>query len=100
MVISASSAENSISATSRATSSEAASEAPLRPKPRRQIGAVVMAKRKSKQDVGAKQDAPPLFDYSQAEWSEIKAAAPAILPDDKPLPNEVREALVARFNQF
>jgi hypothetical protein len=52
-----------------------------------------MAKRRSRQDVGAKQDAP-LFDYSEAEWSEIEAAARAVLPDDKPLPNEVREALV------
>jgi hypothetical protein len=52
-----------------------------------------MAKRRSKQDVGAKQDAP-LFDYSPAEWSEIEAAARAILPDGEPLPNAVRERLV------
>jgi hypothetical protein len=58
-----------------------------------------MAKRKSEQDVGAKQDAPP-FDYSEAEWSEIEAAARAVLPDDKPLPNEVRESLVDRARHY
>jgi hypothetical protein len=58
-----------------------------------------MAKRRSKQDVGAKQDAPP-FDYSQAERSEIEAAARAVLPDGKPLPNEVREALVQAARIF
>jgi hypothetical protein len=52
-----------------------------------------MAKRRSKQDVGAKQDAPP-FDYSPAEWSEIEAAARAVLPQGEPLPNQVREVLV------
>jgi hypothetical protein len=60
-----------------------------------------MAKRRSKQNVGAKQDAPP-FDYSEAEWSEIEAAARAVLPDGKALPNEVRETLVeyARLYQI
>jgi hypothetical protein len=58
-----------------------------------------MAKRRSKQDVGAKQDAPP-FDYSEAEWSEIEAAARAILPDNKPLPNEVRESLIDRARHY
>jgi hypothetical protein len=58
-----------------------------------------MAKRGSKQDVGAKQDAP-LFEYSRAEWSNIEAAARAILPNDKPLPNEVRMALVDRARVY
>ena len=49
--------------------------------------------------MGAKQEALP-FDYSQAEWSNIEAAARAILPDDKPLPNEVRQELVDRARRF
>jgi hypothetical protein len=58
-----------------------------------------MAKRRSKQDKGAKQDAP-LFDYSEAEWSEIEAAARAVLPDGEPLPNEMREVLVDRARLY
>jgi len=60
-----------------------------------------MAKRRSKQHAGAKQDAP-YFDYSPAEWSEIEAAARAVLPDGKALPNEVRVWLVdlARIYRF
>ena len=48
-----------------------------------------MAKRRSKQDVGAKQEALP-FDYSQAEWSNIEEPIRAI---GKSLPNDVRELL-------
>jgi hypothetical protein len=49
-----------------------------------------MAKRRSKQDGGAKQDAP-LFDYSPAEWSNIEEPIRAI---GKSLLNNVRELLV------
>jgi hypothetical protein len=49
-----------------------------------------MAKRRSKQDVGAKQDAPP-FDYSPAEWSNIEEPIRAI---GMSLPNDMRELLI------
>ena len=52
-----------------------------------------------KTPASAKQDALS-FDYSQAEWSAIEAAARAILPDGKPLPNEVREELVLRARGY
>jgi hypothetical protein len=58
-----------------------------------------MAKRGSKQDVGAKQEAP-LFDYSEAEWSNIEAAARAVLPDGKPVPSEVRHTLVQLARRY
>jgi hypothetical protein len=58
-----------------------------------------MAKRRSTEDAGAKQDATP-FDYSEAEWSEIEAAARSVLPDGKSLPNEVRKALVERARTY
>jgi hypothetical protein len=58
--------------------------------------------RQLRRSLGAKQDAP-LFEYSQAEWSNIEAAIRAIRPDDwGPLPNMVREHLVnyARIYQI
>jgi hypothetical protein len=58
-----------------------------------------MAKRRSKQDAGAKQYTP-LFDYSQAEWSEIEAAARAVLPDGEPLPNAARVSLVENARYY
>jgi hypothetical protein len=55
-----------------------------------------MAKRRSKQDVGANQDATP-FDYSQAEWSNIEEPIRAI---GKSLPNHLRELLVENARDY
>jgi len=55
-----------------------------------------MAKRRSKQDVGAKQAAVP-FDYSKAEWSNIEEPIRAI---GKSLPNDVRELLVENARDY
>jgi hypothetical protein len=55
-----------------------------------------MAKRRGKQDVGAKQEALP-FDYSPAEWSNIEEPIRAI---GQSLPNEVREALVKSARRY